>query len=301
MSDETPKAWRQCPLCAAPGRRLAFPYTTRWNAKRFSYVACSRCGCTFVDPLPSGADFEQMYSRQNYHSEHYEDVGLDAYVDSVEFLRSQRGGVCRLLDFGAGTGAFLAAARLAGFDCEGVEYHQTAIQAAERYSGARVRTAEEMRASRSLYDVIHLGDVFEHLPHPTQTLKLLEQSLVPGGSFFLEGPLQRNASLVYYLSGLGKYVRRRIGVDREGDSAPTHLILVNSTAQRRFLEKAMNYKCIIFETIENGWPYLSRRPTGGVAGVIKRAIGNAAITAAQSTPGRLIGLGNRFRALYRIN
>ena len=140
----------------------------------------------FVDPLPSEAEFAKMYSRENYHDEHYDIVNPTAYRESVRFLEAFAGARRRLLDFGAGNGSFMVAAKESGFSVTGIEYQSSAIESAMRNSGERVVDWATANAEQLRFDIIHLGDVFEHLPNPLETMTKLKGLLAPGGVFFVE-------------------------------------------------------------------------------------------------------------------
>ena len=282
---------RHCPLCVSPAGKKAFPFATQWNGSRFDYFACTGCECTFVDPLPSEADFAAMYAG-GYHEEHYTEATRAPYDRSVDWLIAHRPGQQRILDFGCGTGLFIAAATAQGFACAGTE-HESALATARERIGVPVRTIAETIASQQRFDIIHLGDVFEHLPNPSQTLSELRQLLAPSGTFFIEGPLQRQASVVYHSANFIKRVRRALGRDRVGHEPPTHLILVSARAQRDFFQRR-GWQEQAFRMWEDGWPYYhpGRRPNS-TGTVVRGGIGLTAVAVARLMP----ALGNRFRLI----
>lgn len=243
-----------------------------------------------------------MYSRASYHDEHYAELVTGGrYGRSAAVLRAHVGPGARLLDFGCGNGSFLVAARDAGFNVEGIEFSPSAIEGARERTGLPVSDLETVRARGGRFDVVHLGDVLEHLPHPRETLTDLAGLLTPGGAFFIEGPLQSNPSVVFFVAALTKKVKRLLGRDRPGVTPPTHLILVAQRAQRQFFTRAMGYREVFFHVSENGWPYRVERPTRlSPGGLVRRAIGLAAVIASRVVPGRPRPLGNRFEALLEV-
>ena len=147
------------------------------------------------------------------------------------------------------------------------------------------------------FDIIHLGDILEHLPEPARTMRGLERRLAPGGLFVIEGPLQRNASLVFWSAAGFKALRRAFGVDRVSGTPPTHLILTDRTAQRDFFTRALGYRCLHYEVAESGWPYFiaSEKPASpGLA--LKAMVGAAAIAIQRADPVGM--LGNRFFGIF---
>lgn len=291
---------RSCPLCGGSGNGSAFPYATHWNGKRFDYVACGDCATTYVDPVPTQDDFAVMYAKENYHDVHYRTPDPGPARSSLRRIESFSAGRRSLLDFGCGMGGFLIAAKAAGFDCVGVEYEDAARKAAQANSGCRVCSLDELKKLGATFDIIHLGDVLEHLPDPKALVTELRVLLSPGGFFFVEGPLQKNASLVYWSASIFKYLRRALYLDRPGILPPTHLLLADRLSQRRFFTDCLGFECLLYELDESGWPFLSE--TGGwpqtPSALVKHLIALASITVSKSFP-HFGMFGNRFVGLFK--
>ncbi len=287
-----------CMLCGGASAGPAFPYATRWGGSRFSYVECAQCRCTFVTPVPTPAQFEAMYRKTAYHDVHYDGLEISDDMRGAMNMLSRHapaGGL--LLDFGCGNGAFLRAATEAGYVCHGIELDEEARKSAARNSGCPVRSLEATVAAEGRYAVIHLGDVLEHLPDPAATLRTLEQLLDRDGVFFVEGPLEKQRSLVRWTAAGVKRLRRAFGNDREGAIPPFHLTLTDWRCQRRFFEVTVGYACVDHRIEETGWPYLQAAGAGpSWGGRIRKAIGVAA-KAAANIPS--LGLGNRFQAVLK--
>jgi SAM-dependent methyltransferase len=225
-----------CPLCDGRSAGPAFPYQTFWDGRRFDYLRCGGCGSSFVHPLPTAADFERMYSHSEYHEEYYSDVSEEPVPTRLPEMTAHLKPAGKLLDFGCGNGAFLIAASKAGFRAEGVELEEGARARAAAASNCPVRSLEEVRRSGARYDVIHLGDVLEHLPEPVAAMSDLASLLASGGRFFVEGPLEDNASAVFYASRLFGRLKKALGRPG-GDFVPYHLFRTSARAQRRFFEQ----------------------------------------------------------------
>lgn len=295
------RARRPCPLCAGTISRPDFPYGTVYAGTTFHYFRCQTCGCVYADPVPTAEQFRAMYAPEAYHAEHYADAASsEAYRVSARMLAQHRGHRTTLLDFGCGTGEFLIAAAREGFQVQGVEFHPHAIANAQQRAGVPVNELGTLRARGARFDIIHLQDVFEHLPDPRSTMLELRELLNPRGLFFVEGPLQSNPSLVYYTSKSLKWLRRRLGDETLGTSPPTHLILVDQKAQDDFFTKRMGYRRVFFEVSETGWPYLLPRRQPGLQGLIKEGIGRAACALGRVEISGRHPLGNRFMGLFEV-
>jgi SAM-dependent methyltransferase len=283
------------------GERPAYPYATDWNGRRFSFLGCSSCGSTFIDPVPTDQDFEKMYSRANYHAQFYDtvlDEGFRTSLTQYSHLLPSGG---RILDFGCGNGAFLIAATKAGYQAEGVELEQTAREEASRASGCEVLSFEEVTSQGRTYDIIHMGDVLEHLPDPAAMMEKLRSLLNAGGVFFIEGPLDDNASLVFWASRAIGAVKRQARPASAGDFVPFHLFRTGARAQRDFFEEILRYRLLAYDVFETGWPYASsgldtpaERSLGSVS---RRAIAKLAVIAARASAPAGVRLGNRFSAV----
>lgn len=290
---------RPCPLCGHAGAKSYFPYATVWRGRRFEYVRCDACGCTFADPLPTEEEFASMYSLGEYHDEHYAEFDPRAHGESIEWLAQHARDKRTMLDVGCGNGAFMAAARDEGYDVTGVELDPGARAAAATKTALPVLSLDETRASGRVFDVIHLGDVLEHLPHPLQYMRALEGLLGPSGVFYVEGPLQSHDSVVFHAARLFKLVQRAARGDQPGADPPTHLLLATMRAQRGFFLR-LGYLERAFQVSETGWPYLpSARPTT-LRSLARGTIGRAAILVAGATRHTAHPWGNRFRGLYSV-
>jgi SAM-dependent methyltransferase len=294
-------ATRACPLCGGPDKGRTFPFGTSWGGRTFEYFRCARCGSSFLDPVPTDEEFARMYDRSNYHDRYYETLSEEPAPTFLPELAPLLPPGGRLLDFGCGNGAFLRTAVAAGFRAEGVELEAKAREQAALNSGCEVLSIREARASGRRYDIVHLGDVLEHLPDPAQALRELEPLLAPAGLFFLEGPLEDNPGPVFYASRLFGAAKKALGRPLLSDFPPFHLFRTSAKAQRAFFENRMGYEVRAFLVDESGWPYLGGddrllRP-GGAGKFLKILIGKTGVALAR--PARAVGvpMGNRFGAV----
>lgn len=141
-------------------------------------VLCLHCGLVFLDPMPTEAELAAYY-RETYRA-HYHG---SREPRPIALLRDERGARermallapllhpgARVLDIGAGTGAFVAAANAAGCRAEGVEPNQDFAAFATRHYGARVHPGlfEDSPLPEAGFDLISSSHVFEHLRRPDQ-------------------------------------------------------------------------------------------------------------------------------------
>lgn len=285
----------KCLLCSSRDNQPASSYyDVYFNESNFHYLACNHCNCLFIDPIPSNDDFLKMYQNESYHEQHYVDTDISAYLESAKLLSKfavpQN---TRVLDFGCGYGHFLKALVSEGFSADGLEFDKAACHKAEIYSGCRVRNTSEMNdIDQEQFDVIHLGDVLEHLPDPHSTMKKLMKKLRDQGLIFIEGPIETNPSLVFWSRQTYGLIKK-ILIREKKIGKPTHLIKVNASTQLNFImELSKGIQCLHWEVYESGWPYHN-------GGMIKHSI---ALMAKRLGGKRLFTqiMGNRFKGIFQV-
>lgn len=136
--------------------------------------------------------------------------------------RAPTGG--RLLDVGAGNGAYLLRARSAGWETIGVELDAAAVAAA-RHAGLDVRQGEIhcLSNERSSIDVITMSHVIEHVHEPRRVLSEAFTLLRSGGILYVETP------------NVDSYGHREFGRHWRGLEPPRHLVLFNWSSLERLL------------------------------------------------------------------
>jgi SAM-dependent methyltransferase len=173
-----------CPLCsrAHPARLIAVQF-----GMKASVAECHDCRIAYQTPRPS-VEASLAYMDMRWRS-------YDAYVADGELQRARAQrylevvaalGVPspRILDFGAGIGTFVRAARDEGWDAVGVERSAAAIERAR--SEHSVELNVDLSAVDHDFDVITMWDVVEHLRDPSGTVEVLRAHLRPGGWVVLE-------------------------------------------------------------------------------------------------------------------
>ena len=165
----------------------------------FDVIDCEACGFKHIIPLPNEEELRKIY-KHDYHvkdkplmlQHQLEDrEWLDATNDArLAKLEKLLGGTGRILDVGAGNGFFLQKAKERGWVIKGVEPSDKAAEYT-RTQGLDVECRvfdRECADSLGLFDVIHLGDVLEHLPDPAAMVELCRYSLDSGGLIAVSVP-----------------------------------------------------------------------------------------------------------------
>lgn len=153
-------------------------------------VRCGGCGYVFHNPRPVPEAVAHFYATPGkYASWLDEERGREHLWRSRLRIVRRRRRAGRLLDIGAGVGAFLNLAR-ESFDVSGTEVSTEAILVAkERYDIELLAGAvEEMELPPGSFDVITMFHVLEHLHRPAETLAECRRLLKPGGLLIVAVP-----------------------------------------------------------------------------------------------------------------
>lgn len=171
-----------CPLCGAshPPRLI----DTRFGVQA-AVAECARCRLAYQSPRPSvAASMAYMNRRWATEGGYVTNAApkLRSARRKLERLAALRPGRHSLLDFGAGSGAFVQVARDDGLDAVGVERSETAMARARQDFGLTL--LPELPQQR--FDLITLWDVVEHLREPVALLGALRERLTERGVLVLE-------------------------------------------------------------------------------------------------------------------
>lgn len=284
----------RCRLCNTQlSERLVHPRITSYNYKLFGYFSCQRCGSANLFPCPQPNDFDSMYGGHEYQDSFYASKMIDRYQSSIDFLLANiPPGSISLLDYGCGSGQFLAAAQKKGIECFGFEYNKDVCEKVSSSYGIPASSDLKLPPSSYPYDVIHLGDVLEHIPDPFACISELIGYLKPNGVLFIEGPLEANWSPVRHSSLLFSFLRKLTGLNKLNKLPPYHLYMATELGQRQFFDRFSCLALQCWQVYDSGWPY------AGSQSAVKRFIaGLASVTSGKVILGSTFG--NRFKAILR--
>lgn len=190
----------QCPVCGHTKHlevRKPKYFRGGSQAESFSVVECQRCGFWFTNPRPEGDELARYYQTEDYISHTDQKASLFDQVYHLvrnialhqkrKLVQSINGGKGKILDFGAGTGAFVLHMKHAGWTALGVEPDEGAREAGEK-KGVSLQSDAYFESSEEKYDVITLWHVLEHVPDLNTKLEQFHRRLRPGGALILALP-----------------------------------------------------------------------------------------------------------------
>jgi SAM-dependent methyltransferase len=132
----------------------------------------------------------------------------------------------RLLDFGCGSGWYLAKMRELGWNVTGMDFNrQVARQVQERFGiPVLAGTLPHPEIAPASFDVISMGAVLEHVHRPHEVIGAAARALRPGGY------------LVVAVPNLASWGFRMFGRDWWGLQIPHHLLHFTPATLRRLLQ-----------------------------------------------------------------
>ena len=197
-----------CPVCDASPVEQGFLFTKELA----SFVQCRSCAFVFVNPRPSAAWLAARYAY--YGTAYFTDpskLASDFHTARHDFelslLHGLRG---TLLDVGCATGSFVAAAKRAGFDPQGIDISPESTRYGREVLGLPLDVGDlyERRYPGEAFDIVTLWATLEHLPDPNRFLAEARRLLAPGGQIAISVP--NHGSLAQRILGRRN---RYVGID----------------------------------------------------------------------------------------
>jgi len=217
----------------------------------FDVIECANCGFKHVYPLPTDEQIENAYRHEYYSDDkplYLEKVQEDSdwwrqvYEERFEIFEKHLDTDQRnLLDIGSGPGLLLMTAKSRGWVAKGIEPN---IKAAQYSQGLGLDVEniffnEDSFSTLGKFDVINMGEVLEHIPHPFELLQLARKCLNKNGLICIVVPNDFNPFQLILHEHLG-YSPWWV--------APPHHINYFSFKTLRTLLKTIGYEVIYEES-----------------------------------------------------
>lgn len=198
-----------CPVCGHQDHKEVrkAPYY-RGEKEFFTIVECAKCGFWWTNPAPRGEELAAYYESEDYVSHTdgkggaldwvYRQVRTWAIKRKLSLIKKHQPSQGRLVDYGAGTGAFLAAAQTAGWNALGFEPSDIARRNAADKGVELWDPAKREDLKKNSVAVFTLWHVLEHIPDLIETLEYFQQRLQPGGKLVIAVPNHKSADAEHY-------------------------------------------------------------------------------------------------------
>jgi 2-polyprenyl-3-methyl-5-hydroxy-6-metoxy-1,4-benzoquinol methylase len=243
-----------CPLCGHQFSKPSWVGSTYYQGKEFTYVECLFCSSLYCDPMPDGGTLSQMYG-VDYQSSFVAEASDDGSRDGrrvIDLLKKMGRGI--FVDYGCGAGSILTEAANLNWRAVGVEFDEGVAAEVEKKTGLEVLNYRQAGALNKLRaDVLHLGDVIEHLTEMDRQMPKIINLIRPGGLLVAQGPLEANLNLFTLMIRLARSLRRR----RRTEMAPYHVLLATARGQR-LLFRRLGLIEMEYVIREAAWPAPSR-------------------------------------------
>jgi SAM-dependent methyltransferase len=230
-----------CPLCNESSWCASWLGATVYRGKEFPYVECEACKSLYCEPMPDEETLLQMYGPQ-YEMSFAADPAIEDPKQPervIEWLGKNKPGT--FVDYGCGKGDLLAKAAKLDWNVLGIEFADEVARKVEQRTGLKVITSRTALDCKKVADVVHLGDVIEHMTNVNEQMPHVLKLLKPGGLLIAQGPLEGNSNLFTW----GIRLSRALRPSARTEMAPYHVMLATRQGQekcfRRFEVDALEY------------------------------------------------------------
>jgi 2-polyprenyl-3-methyl-5-hydroxy-6-metoxy-1,4-benzoquinol methylase len=193
--------YTNCPSCHSNKLRpalSAIDYTV--SREPFEIWQCENCSLRFTQNVPDAASIGPYYKSDDYISHTNTDKGLvnrlyhlvrkqtltEKYRLILSATRIQQG---KLLDIGAGTGAFAGYMKEHGWEVTGLEPDETARERAHAVNRVQLLDADHLYSlPADSFDAITLWHVLEHVHDLHPYMEQLKKLVKRGGRIFIAVP-----------------------------------------------------------------------------------------------------------------
>jgi 2-polyprenyl-3-methyl-5-hydroxy-6-metoxy-1,4-benzoquinol methylase len=192
--------YTHCPVCGSSDiHPLLTAKDHSVSGEEFVIWQCQSCTLRFTQDVPDESSIGPYYQSQDYISHSNTSKGLlnKLYQAVRKFTLGQKSGLVisrttnhgRILDIGAGIGAFLNEMKGKGWDIEGIEPDYGARQQAKNLFAIDLKPTPELQhIPHNSFDAITLWHVLEHVESLQDYVALLKQLLKKNGKIFIAVP-----------------------------------------------------------------------------------------------------------------
>jgi 2-polyprenyl-3-methyl-5-hydroxy-6-metoxy-1,4-benzoquinol methylase len=193
-----------CPVCLNPSTVPAFAGSDtlfEMTPQEFNLQSCAACHSLFLNPMPSPGEISGFYPSQYWWSAArpgflkrleaiYRKIALRDHIHFIMTALSGSPNGQRLLDVGCGSGTLIGLLKKRGLSVLGIDTSEEASQVAARESEVRVivGTLDQAAFGISLFDVVTMFHVIEHVTNPREVLGEVQRILKPGGILIAQVP-----------------------------------------------------------------------------------------------------------------
>ena len=242
-----------CPLCDEKHYRASWLGATVYNGREFPYVECLACSSLYCEPMPDEETLAHMYG-PSYAMSFSPDPSIDDPKEPqrvLDWLRKTERGT--FIDYGCGEGPLLQAAAETAWNAVGIEFDEEVVRRLADRTGLKVMTSATALDSEPIADVLHLGDVIEHMTNINEQMPAVLKLIKPGGLLIAQGPLEAN----FNIFTMGVRFSRSLRPSAKSNLAPYHVMLATKQGQEECFSR-FDLTKQEFDVTEVSWPAPTR-------------------------------------------
>lgn len=227
-----------CPVCSQNNLIEIFRVKDQTVSKQdFTIVQCNDCTLRFTQDVPDQNSIGAFYKSENYISHTdtakgfintlYHRVRRITLQTKAALIQKETGHASgRLLDIGAGTGAFAFTMQQKGWQVTGLEPDTDARKVAKDKYQLDLDHADKLNhLPAQSFDAITLWHVLEHIHDLGKYLQTIYKVLKPGGKLFIAVPNYTSYDAAHYQTNWAAY------------DVPRHLYHFSPLSMKVLLEK----------------------------------------------------------------
>ncbi len=214
MSETLKTNFKQCLLCANESRLVFSDMNGYVEGTKYDVYECQNCNSSFVSPMSNlKEEYDIIYGgdkKKDSNTDYYYYLAkgtkklsnplkdLENYsaifwgvIKAVKDNKIKQG--AKILEIGSGLGYLTYAFNKSGFDCEGLDYSDTATDFANNFFGKKYKqgTIENFSENNeNKYDVVIATEVIEHVVDPNAFIENSLKVLKSGGILILTTPIK---------------------------------------------------------------------------------------------------------------
>lgn len=207
-----------CPVCNCPEITFYISCTDHLvTGKDFDLYKCRECDFLFTQDYPEEFEIGSYYDSSEYisHSDSDKTIFEKGYQFARKLMLNRKKSIIRkasrlncgsILDIGSGTGHFMNAMKIAGWQTKGIEINKSAREYSASKFGLNVIPPEEISTLPDKeFDIISMWHVLEHFHNPGNYLMEVRRLLKPGGTVLVALPNNSSADSKHYSSEWAAY------------------------------------------------------------------------------------------------
>ncbi|MGZ3852620.1 MAG: class I SAM-dependent methyltransferase [Flavisolibacter sp.] len=192
--------YTKCPVCnSADINPLLSVKDHSVSKEEFVIWQCGECSLRFTQDAPNEASIGSYYQSADYISHSNTNEGLinNLYQKVRNYTLNKKAGLVisrttkqgKLLDLGAGIGAFVNTMKQKGWDTTGIEPDEGARQQAKKLFNIELKETDSLQQLKeNSFDAITLWHVLEHVHQLHPYIQRLSALLKPTGKLFIAVP-----------------------------------------------------------------------------------------------------------------